>query len=237
MYGALEGLSKPVLSSELGEETVRRWRTSLFARPPAMTPEHKHWHGNERKYGDLNKDQIPTAESLNDTMVRTIPLLNSDILPLLEEGKNVLICAHGNSLRGIVKHLDNLSSDQIRSTNFPNGIPLVYKFNRDSVSSELKPRRSKKKEALDPLSGDFLERKTDKLKAAMEDLDIREAELRAAINRQVKSVTSTLIDYSNDSVVPANSLLRAQLSTGIQSTISLKNRLVVIVYNKYLEPL
>jgi 2,3-bisphosphoglycerate-dependent phosphoglycerate mutase len=219
MYGALEGLSKPILSSELGEETVRRWRTSLFARPPPMTQDHKHWHFNERKYADLETDQIPTGESLNDTMVRTIPLLNSRILPLIEDGQNVLICAHGNSLRGIVKHIDNLSSDQIQNVKLPNGIPLVYKFEREKNTGLLKPVRADNKASDVFISGEFLEKKKGKLEEAIQILDAREAELRVAINRQVESLTMSVIDYANDSVVPANSSLRSTQLSGIKPSV------------------
>lgn len=218
MYGALEGLSKPILSSELGEETVRRWRTSLFARPPPMTPDHKHWHFNERKYADLEIDQIPTGESLNDTMVRTIPLLNSRILPLIEEGQNVLICAHGNSLRGIVKHIDNLNSEQIQNVKLPNGIPLVYKFEREKSTGLMKPIRTGKK-ALNSISGEFLEKTKGKLEEAIQNLDARETELRDAIHRQVESLTMSVVDYANDSVVPANSSLRSPQLSGIKSSV------------------
>lgn len=130
MYGALEGLSKPLMAKELGEDVVQKWRRSFFSRPPPMLPDHKHWHGYERKYSDLiTAGQVPTTESLQDTMERTLPLWNSRILPLLTQGQNVLVVAHGNSLRGIVKHIDALTPEQIQSVRMPIGIPLVYKFN------------------------------------------------------------------------------------------------------------
>lgn len=121
MYGALEGLSKPQMASELGAEVVQSWRSGLLARPPKMNSDHKHWHQNERKYSDLAPEDIPVTESLQDTMERTLPLWDSRILPELLKGNNVLLVAHGNSLRGIVKHIDKLNMDEIQvyfSNNF-----------------------------------------------------------------------------------------------------------------------
>ena len=152
MYGALEGLSKPQMASELGAEVVQSWRSGLLARPPPMSPDHKHWHQNERKYSDLSPDEIPVTESLQDTMERTLPLWDSRILPELKLGNNVLVVAHGNSLRGIVKHIDNLNMDEIQSVGIPNGIPLVYKFNK-KMEPVIQPF------AVAPLSGEFLEKK------------------------------------------------------------------------------
>ena len=96
-YGALEGLSKPQLAKELSAELVQSWRSSFDIRPPPMTDDHPYWHQKERKYSDLD---IPLTASLEDTMERTLPLWKTRILPELENGKNVLIVAHGNSLRG-----------------------------------------------------------------------------------------------------------------------------------------
>ena len=152
MYGALEGLSKPGTAAELGEETVQQWRAGLYARPPPMSPNHPYWHKNERKYADLNPDDIPITESLQDTMERTLPLWNNRILPDLKSGQNVLIMAHANSLRGIVKHIDNLSDREIVDVTIPNGIPLVYKFDKN-----MKPIKQEK--SVEPLSGEFLEKK------------------------------------------------------------------------------
>uniref|UniRef100_A0A0G4IA63 Phosphoglycerate mutase n=1 Tax=Chromera velia CCMP2878 TaxID=1169474 RepID=A0A0G4IA63_9ALVE len=165
MYGALEGLSKPGTAMKLGEEVVQQWRSGLKARPPLMEPDHPHWHKEERKYHDIDPENIPLAESLEDTMKRSLPLWYSRILPDLREGRNVLIVAHGNSLRGIVKHLDGISEEQIPQVAIPNGIPLVYKFD-----DELRP--VKQEMAVAPLSGVFLEKKG-ALRAALE----REAEL------------------------------------------------------------
>lgn len=155
MYGALESFSKIETAIEMGENVVQEFRIGLEGRPPPMTPEHPHWHGSERKYADLNPEDIPVTESLQDTMDRTIPLWNSRILPDLKQGKNVLIVAHANSLRGIVKHIENMSPEEITRVGIPNGIPLVYKFDRQMRPIPLE-------EAVKPFSGAFLEKKVRK---------------------------------------------------------------------------
>eukprot|EP01035_Chromulina_nebulosa_P021397 gene21397-27720_t len=120
MYGALESESKIESALIMGEDVVQDFRNGLEGRPPPMLPDHPHWHANERKYADLDPKLIPTTESLKDTMDRTIPLWESRILPDLKEGKTVLIVAHANSLRGIVKHIDNLNKDEISKVAIPN---------------------------------------------------------------------------------------------------------------------
>jgi 2,3-bisphosphoglycerate-dependent phosphoglycerate mutase len=152
MYGALEGYSKVQTALEMGEEHVQAYRVGLEGRPPIMPPDHPHWHGSERKYTDLDPKDIPTTESLQDTMERTIPLWNSRIYPDLRSGKTVMIVAHANSLRGILKHVDNLSKEEIKSVAIPNGIPLVYKFDKNMKPIKLPG-------AVTPISGEFLEKK------------------------------------------------------------------------------
>ena len=121
MYGALEGMSKPGLARELGKEAVIEYRSSLGARPPPMNPQHPHWHGNEKKYADLDPKELPVTESLEDCMKRSLPLWEAKIKPDLKKGLNVLVVAHGNSLRGIVKHIDQLTPEQIQKVGIPNG--------------------------------------------------------------------------------------------------------------------
>lgn len=152
MYGSLEGTSKMDAVLDMGEEKVQDFRVGLTGRPPIMTPQHPHWHKTERKYADLDQDEIPVSESLWDTMQRTIPLLESRILPELRDGKTVMIVAHANSLRGIVKHLEKLDPSKIKAVGIPNGIPLVYKFDRRMVPIKLNG-------AVPPLSCEFLEKK------------------------------------------------------------------------------
>ena len=152
MYGALEGMSKPGLARELGKEAVISYRSSLHARPPPMNPDHPHWHGNEKKYADLDPKELPVTESLEDCMKRSLPLWESKIKPDLKKGLNVLIVAHGNSLRGIVKHIDQLTPEQIKVVGIPNGIPLVYKFDQ-----HMRPVPQNGSEF--PLTGEYLEKK------------------------------------------------------------------------------
>ena len=152
MYGALEGLSKPELAVALGEELVQQWRAGLLEQPPPMTQDHLHWHGHERKYKGIDKKLLPTTESLQDTIDRTIPLWESQILPDLLAGRNVMIVAHANSLRGLIKHIDNIDTVGIQKIGIPNGIPLVYKFDKD-----MKPIVQHK--AVPPLSGAYLEKR------------------------------------------------------------------------------
>lgn len=152
MYGAMEGLSKPQMAAELGEEVVQGFRRGLYDRPPPMTPDHPHWHKNERKYSDLAPYEIPITESLQDTLDRTVPLWKKRILPALASGRNVCIVAHANSLRGIVKIIENIPPEDIPSVVIPNGIPLVYKFDK-----KMKP--VPQANAVAPLRGEFLEKK------------------------------------------------------------------------------
>eukprot|EP01033_Poteriospumella_lacustris_P008410 gene8410-6072_t len=169
MYGALEGHSKPGLAKVFGKETVQKWRAGLLDRPPEMTNDHLYWHGRERKYRHLDPAQIPHTESLQDTIDRVIPLWDSCIAPDLRAGRNVMIVAHCNSLRGIVKHIDEMSTDDIQKMGIPNGIPLVYKFDK-----HLKPIPHKNSQP--PLRGIWLEKKG-LLKKALD----REAELAQEI--------------------------------------------------------
>ena len=125
MYGAFEGLSKPMLAQGMGKEAIQAFRTELDRHPPKMSPNHPYWHGNERKYADLESTDIPDTESLQDTMDRTLPLWKTRIRPELEAGNNVMVVAHGHSLRGLVRHIDCLTAEQIQLVGIPNGIPLV----------------------------------------------------------------------------------------------------------------
>jgi len=130
-FGAFEGVPKAILESEIGEDKVQEYRNSLYARPPPMTPDHPHWHQSESKYADLSTDEIPTSESIYDCMMRTVPFYEDTIVPELKAGKTVMIVAHANSLRGVIKRIDNLTPEQVQDVALPNGIPLVYKFDAD----------------------------------------------------------------------------------------------------------
>jgi 2,3-bisphosphoglycerate-dependent phosphoglycerate mutase len=127
-YGALQGLNKSETAEKYGEEQVHIWRRSYDVPPPALDENDPRWPGHEEKYSDLNKDQIPLCESLKDTYARAVPFWNEIIVPRLKIGRRIIISAHGNSLRAIVKHLDKISKEEITELNIPTGIPLVYQF-------------------------------------------------------------------------------------------------------------
>ena len=239
-YGALEGHSKPGLAKLFGEEIVQSWRSGLTNRPPIMTPQHLYYHGYERKYQSLFTDccstaandgiitcttcpsastnacslsPIPCTESLQDTIDRTVPLWDTHILPDLQAGRNVMIVAHRNSLRGIVKHIDGISTNDIEKMAFPNGIPLVYKFervidnNRDSSvicvkgknesTTSMRLRPIKHRKAVAPLSGIWLE------KAGL---------LRKALDHE-EEMASRVEGYSNTSIGMMDTTATASAST------------------------
>jgi 2,3-bisphosphoglycerate-dependent phosphoglycerate mutase len=121
MYGALTGLCKSGTAQQLGAELVQEWRGSLKSRPPALKPSDPFWPGRDRKYADLSYDEIPLTESLSDCMERCLPIWQEKILFELRSGKNVLVVAHANTLRGLVKVIDNVSDDDIRDVAIPTG--------------------------------------------------------------------------------------------------------------------
>ncbi len=127
-YGALQGLNKAEMAQKYGEEQVLKWRRSYDIRPPALDKKDKRWPGNDPKYSSLGKECLPLNESLKDTVARVMPYWNEEIVPALKQGKKVLVSASGNSLRALVKHIDNISEDKIVEFNIPTGIPLVYEL-------------------------------------------------------------------------------------------------------------
>jgi 2,3-bisphosphoglycerate-dependent phosphoglycerate mutase len=136
-YGALQGLNKAETAAKYGEAQVKVWRRSFADPPPELTPEDERYPGRDPRYADLRKEEVPLTESLKDTIARFLPYWHRQIVPDIEEGKRVLIAAHGNSLRALVKHLDNVSEADIVELNIPTGIPLVYE-----LDEKLKPLRS-----------------------------------------------------------------------------------------------
>ena len=130
-YGALQGLNKAETAAEHGEEQVLIWRRAYDTPPPALETSDKRWPGHDRRYADLDPSEIPTTECLKDTVDRVVPYFDAEIAPKIKAGKRVLIAAHGNSLRALVKHLDNISDDDIVSLNIPTGMPLIYKLDKD----------------------------------------------------------------------------------------------------------
>lgn len=133
-YGGLTGLNKAETAAKYGEEQVQIWRRSFDTPPPPMDTNHAYYDQivNDSRYKDEpSKDKFPMFESLKLTIQRTLPYWNDVIIPQLKDGKQILIVAHGNSLRGIVKHLDNLTEDQIMSLNLPTGIPFEYELDEN----------------------------------------------------------------------------------------------------------
>jgi len=130
-YGALQGLNKSETAKKEGEEQVKIWRRSYDVQPPALSEDDERFPGNERKYAGLDKDLLPKTECLKDTVERFLPLWHEEIAPIIKTGKKVVIAAHGNSLRALVKYLDNVSEEEIVGLNIPTGIPLVYELDED----------------------------------------------------------------------------------------------------------
>lgn len=127
-YGALQGLNKSETAKKYGEEQVKIWRRSYDVLPMPLSKDDERYPKNDPKYRDVPEEEIPLAESLKETVERVIPYWNSEIVPLIKADKKVLIAAHGNSLRALVKYLDNMSDEEIVELNIPTGIPLVYEF-------------------------------------------------------------------------------------------------------------
>lgn len=133
-YGALQGLNKAETTKEYGEIQVLKWRRSYEIRPPKINRYDSRYPGSDSKYSNLSQKELPTSESLKDTVNRILPYWYETIAPNIKSGKKVLLVGHGNSLRALVKHFDNISSSEIAKVNIPLGIPLVYE-----LSEELKP--------------------------------------------------------------------------------------------------
>jgi len=125
-YGALQGLNKAETAKKEGEEQVHLWRRSYDVRPPALTKEDSRYPGKDPLYKDVQEDDLPLTECLKDTVERVLPYWHDEIVPELKAGRKVVVFAHGNSLRALVKYLDNISDDEIPNLNIPTGIPLVY---------------------------------------------------------------------------------------------------------------
>lgn len=130
-YGALQGLNKAETAEKYGEDQVKLWRRSFDVPPPALEKNDERCPHNQDAYRNVDKNQLPFNESLKDTIERVIPYFNEVIKKDMLDGKRVLIAAHGNSLRALVKYLDNLTDEEIISVNIPTGVPLVYEFDDD----------------------------------------------------------------------------------------------------------
>jgi len=149
MYGGLTGLNKKETVAKYGQDQVAQWRRSYSTPPPPIELDSPYWPGNDNSYAHIPEEEIPRAECLKDTVERCLPYWEESITSALQRGKTVLVAAHGNSIRGILKHLDGISDDEITKLEIPTGIPLVYRLNAD-----LAPIPSER--AVAPLSGHFL---------------------------------------------------------------------------------
>lgn len=133
-YGALQGLNKAETAAEHGEDQVLVWRRAYDTPPPALETSDERWPGHDPRYANLNPADVPTTECLKDTVDRVVPYFDEEIAPKIKAGKRILIAAHGNSLRALVKHLDGISDEDIVNLNIPTGMPLVY-----TLDENLKP--------------------------------------------------------------------------------------------------
>jgi 2,3-bisphosphoglycerate-dependent phosphoglycerate mutase len=127
-YGALQGLNKAETAARHGDAQVKIWRRSYDVPPPPLSPEDPQHPSRDRRYADLKPEEVPLTESLKDTVARFVPYWHSSIAPDIKTGKRVLIAAHGNSLRALVKFLEHTSEQDIVELNIPTGIPLVYEL-------------------------------------------------------------------------------------------------------------
>lgn len=148
-YGALTGLDKKETVEKHGAEKVLEWRRSYNIPPPQLEKTSEYYPGNDVRYKNLPEADLPLSESLELTAERVLPEWNGTIVPSIKSGKNVLVAAHGNSLRALVKHLDAISEDEITGLNIPTGIPLVY-----HLDENLRPIPHK--DAIAPLQGFYL---------------------------------------------------------------------------------
>jgi 2,3-bisphosphoglycerate-dependent phosphoglycerate mutase len=130
-YGGLQGLNKADMAKQYGDEQVLIWRRSYDTPPPALEPTDERAPYNDPRYAKVPREQLPLTECLKDTVARVLPLWNESIAPAIKGGRKVVIAAHGNSIRALVKYLDNISDDDIVGLNIPNGVPLVYELDEN----------------------------------------------------------------------------------------------------------
>jgi 2,3-bisphosphoglycerate-dependent phosphoglycerate mutase len=130
-YGALQGLNKAETAKKYGDEQVHKWRRYVDVRPPALEKNDERYAGNEFKYHDLKEEEIPTTENLDDTEKRVLEYWNETIVPKIKKGKKIIIAAHGNTLRALVRYLDNIPGNGVADLNIPTGVPLVYELDEN----------------------------------------------------------------------------------------------------------
>ena len=130
-YGAIQGLNKKETALKYGKQLVYEWRRSYSNPPPKLSEDDIRNPANIEQYKNINKAELPLTESLEDTVKRVMPYFSNEIIPQIKKGKRILVVAHGNSIRGLIKYFDNLSDDEIVDVDIPNAIPLVYEFNEN----------------------------------------------------------------------------------------------------------
>jgi 2,3-bisphosphoglycerate-dependent phosphoglycerate mutase len=130
-YGALQGLNKADMAKQYGDEQVLVWRRSYDTPPPALDPQDPRCERGDRRYARLEAGQVPLTECLKDTVARVLPFWNESMAPAIKSGRRVVVAAHGNSIRALIKYLDEISDADIVSLNIPNGIPLVYELDEN----------------------------------------------------------------------------------------------------------
>ena len=135
-YGALQGLDKKETAEKYGDEQVHLWRRGYSVKPPELSKDDPRYRGNDPLYRNVDKKLLPLSESLEDTVKRVVAYYNEEIVPNLKDNKKIMIVAHGNSLRGLIKYLDNISDEDIMNVEIPTGVPLVYE-----LDDNLKPIR------------------------------------------------------------------------------------------------
>ena len=149
-YGGLQGLNKQETVDKHGKDQVLIWRRSYDIPPPELDKSSSHYPGNDRMYDNVDRDLLPVTESLKTTAERFMPEWENELVPLIKEGKNVLIAAHGNTLRALVQHLDGISNDEICDLNIPTGVPLVYELDEETLEPIAHP------DAIAPLTGRYV---------------------------------------------------------------------------------
>jgi 2,3-bisphosphoglycerate-dependent phosphoglycerate mutase len=127
-YGSLQGLNKAEMVKKFGEAQVFEWRRSFSVAPPELDKSSEYYPGKDPRYKDVPAGELPATESLKICQQRVLKLWNSELAPIIKSGKNMLIVAHGNSLRALIKHLDNIADDKIAELNLPTGVPLIYEL-------------------------------------------------------------------------------------------------------------
>ncbi|MFA5368417.1 MAG: 2,3-diphosphoglycerate-dependent phosphoglycerate mutase [Candidatus Paceibacterota bacterium] len=130
-YGSLQGMDKDEIKEKYGEDLFKQWRRSYDVRPPSLVVTDARYPGNDPKYSGLSRNKLPQTESLKDTELRLMPYWTEGIIPKILDGKKVLICAHGNSIRALVKIIENINSEDILNVEIPLAQPLVYEFDEN----------------------------------------------------------------------------------------------------------